>query len=530
MKQLITRITALIAMFIFVITPNVEAATDGTAELVIFHTNDLHARVNPEDDNGQTIGLAEMSAAIKAIEMKNSTSLWLDAGDTFHGMPQINISQGENMVTLLNATTLDAMVPGNHDYNYGAEQLKNFRKKLNAMILCANVVQSNSQKYIFKPYQIYKLSNNIKVGVFGLTTPETVYKSNPNNTVGIEFLDPIEQAKDMVEKMRSKCDVLIALTHIGIEEGSKITSDIIAKEVPGIDLIVDGHSHNALPDGLMVDDTLIVQTGWHGHKLGRVTISLNNHKITAKKAELLSAEDVSEIAPNPDPGVKKILKNIEQRNSKLLKEVVAHSDRGLASNQEVVRRQESELGNLAADSFRWKTGADIAVINGGGLRADLPSGDVRRGDVMSIFVFGNTVQVAKIKGSAIREMLEHSIYEYPASFAGFLSVSGMTYSFNPSKPVGHRVDEIRIGGKPLDEEKTYKIASLDFLFAGGDGYDMLKEAEVIVKYQTAEEIMSEYMGKIGMGDIKVGRIKIIKESEVPENTTKVKTEEKKEVA
>ena len=529
MKRLITRMTVLITIFIFVIMPNVEAE-DGTAELVIFHTNDLHARVSPKDDNGQTIGLAEMSAAIKAIELKNSTSLWLDAGDTFHGMPQINISQGENMVTLLNGTTLDAMVPGNHDYNYGAEQLKNFRKKLNAMILCSNVVQSKSQKYIFKPYQIYKLANNIKVGVFGLTTPETVYKTNPNNTSGLEFLDPIEQAQAMVEKMRSKCDVLVALTHIGIDENSEITSDMIAKKVPGIDLIIDGHSHNALPDGLMVDNTLIVQTGWHGHRLGRVTISLNDHKITAKKAELLTAEDVEKIAPKPDPGVKEILKNIEQHNAKLLKAVVAHTDRGLASNQEVVRRQESELGNLVADSFRWKTGADIAVTNGGGLRADLPSGDVKRGDIMSIFVFGNTVQVAKIKGNVIREMLEHSISEYPAAFGGFLSVSGMTYSFNPSKPVGHRVGEIRIGGKPLDEEKTYKMASLDFLFDGGDGYNMLKDAEVIVKYQTAEEIMSDYLGKVGMGNIKVGRIKILKETEVLEDTTEVKIEETKEAA
>ena len=515
MKRLLTRMTALLAVLVFAVLSNAEASS-GTAELVIFHTSDLHARVSSRDDNGQSIGLAEISAAIKATELINADTLWFDAGDTLHGTPRINVSQGENMVRLLNETTLDAMVPGNHDYNYGSERLSELSKKLDAPMLSSNAVQVNTHKYIFKPYQIYKMPNNIKVGVFGLTTPETIYKSNPNNTVGINFLNPIEQAQYMVRRLRSKCDVLVAVTHMGIDQSSKFRSDMIAKEAPGIDLIIDGHGNEVLPEGMVIGNTLIVRTGWHGYRLGRVTISLNDHKITSKKAELLTAKDVAAIAPAPDPKIKKALTVIDRRNAKLFNAVVAKSDRRMTCSPIIVRRQESELGNLAADAFRWKTGADIAAMNGGGLRTDLPAGDVRRIDIMSIFPFGNTVQVVEIKGKTIREMLEHSIAAYPTNFEGFLSVSGMTYSFNPTQPVGHRVQEVFIGGEPLGDNKTYTLASMDFLFSGGDGYDMFKNLEVVGKYENAEEVVADYLRQVGIGSVNVGRIKLIKKNGIPD--------------
>ena len=517
MQRILRGALSLLVVLMFVVSPKVEAAED-TAELVIFHTNDLHARVSSKDDGGRSIGLAEMSAAIKAVELKNHNTLWFDAGDTLHGTPRINISRGENMVKLLNETTLDAMIPGNHDYNYGSERLNELSKQLEVPILSANAVQVNTHKYIFKPYQIHKMPNNIKVGVFGLTTPETTYKANPNNTVGIDFLNPIEQAQYMVKRLRSKCDVLIAITHMGLEKSSEFTSEMIAKEAPGIDLIIDGHGQTILPKGMVVGDTLIVRTGWHGHKLGRVDISLNAHKITSKQAQLLDSEAVKALAPAPDVNVKKALDAIDRRNAKAFNAVVAHSDRRMSSAMVIVRRQESGLGDISADAFRWKTGADIAVMNGGGLRADLPAGDVRRIDVMSIFPFNNTVQVAEIKGRTVREMLEHSVSAYPAAFEGFLSVSGMTYSFNPAKPVGQRVSEIRIGNEPLVDDKTYTLATMDFLLNGGDGYAMLKNLEIISKYENADEVFGKYIRQVGIKNIELDRIKILKDEKISDES------------
>ena len=519
MRTLLTKTAALITMLIFVLTLKVNAAA-GTGELVIYHTNDMHARVTPDDDNGMSVGLAELAAVVKKTKATNPDTLWLDAGDTFHGMPMINISRGMNMVELVNAAGIDAMSPGNHDYNYGVDRLIELSKKLKVTVLSANTVKRGTNKYVFKPYKIYKLPNNIKVGVFGLTTPETAYKSNPKNTEKIEFLNPVEQSKLMIKKLRPKCDVIIAVMHMGVDASSKFTSERIANEAPGIDLIVDGHSHTVLPEGINIGDTLIVQTGWHEHMLGKVNISLKDHKITSKQAQLISKDDIQKMPMfnKQDKAVLDKLKELETRNEKLFNEVIAHSDRNLTSARLVVRRHEAELGNLCADAFRWRTGSDIAIINGGGMRSDLPAGDITRGAVMSIFPFGNTIQVAEIQGKAIREMLEHSVFAYPASFGGFLNVSGMTFSFDPTQPVGQRIKDIYIDKEKLDESKTYTITGNDFLFAGGDDYSMLNGLKIIGEYETCEGALVDYLNQVGMNDIEVGRIKLLKEVPIPDET------------
>lgn len=493
----------------------VGSVTCAAAELTIFHTNDMHSRIQTTDDGGQSIGLSEMAAAVKAVKSKNPATLWLDAGDTFHGMPMITLSRGENLVPLLNAAGLDAMTAGNHDFNYGSAQLEKLAKKLKFPLLDANVVRKSNGKPLFKPYKIFKL-NGIKVGVFGLSTPETAYKTNPANVTTVEFLNPVNVSREMIKTLRPKCDVLIAVMHMGLDASSEFTSERIARETDGIDLIVDGHSHTALADGLRIKDTLIVQTGCYEHFLGRATIDVENHKIVSKSAELLDADDVKAIARKPDKKILDELKIANDKANKLLDEIVAHSDREISSERLLVRRNESELGNLAADSFRWVAKSDIAIINGGGLRADLPAGDITRRDIMSIFPFGNTLRVAEIKGSAVRAMLEHSVEYYPASFGGFLDVSGLTFSYDPSKEPKHRVAKILIGGQPLDADKTYTIALADFQTAGGDNYTMLTNLKIVGELGTFEEILADYLNQVGMSGIEVGRIQRLVEVPVPD--------------
>ncbi len=499
----------LVALMIF------NSAICAASELIIFHTNDMHSRIQDTDDRGASEGLAEMAAAVKATKAKNPATLWLDAGDTFHGMPIITISKGESLVPLLNAAGVDAMTAGNHDFNYGSAQLEKLAKQLKFPLLDANVVRKKNGKLVFKPYKIFKL-NGIKVGVFGLSTPETAYKTNPANVKDIEFQNPVDVSKEMIKKLRPKCDVLIAVMHMGVDASSEFTSERIARETDGIDLIVDGHSHTVLPEGIRVKDTLIVQAGYYEHFLGKATIEVENHKIVSKKAQLLDADEIKAINPSPDKQILDTLKVVNEKAEKLLNEVVAHSDKALSSERLLVRRNESELGNLAADAFRWKAKSDIAICNGGGLRADLPAGDVKNRDIMSIFPFGNTLRVAEIKGSTVREMLEHSVEYYPASFGGFLDVSGLTFSYDPSKPGKHRVSNILVSGQPLDENKTYTIALADFQTAGGDDYTMLKDLKIVGEYGTFEEILTDYLNEVGMKGIEVGRIRRLVEVPVPD--------------
>lgn len=500
---------------IILILPKVSQAADGTAELIIFHTNDMHCRIVNTDDDGKSIGLAEMAATVKATKKKNPDTLWFDAGDTFHGMPRINISKGENLIPLLNLAGIDAFVPGNHDFNYGSDRLEWLAKKLKFPTLSANVVRKGTGETIFKSSKIFNLPNGITVGVFGLTTPETFYSTASKNTGTIEFLNPVETAREMIEELRPKCDVLICVMHMGVDENSEFTSRLIAEETSGIDLIVDGHSHTELPGGLTVGDTLIAQTGCYEHYLGEVKISLENHQIISKQAQLLSATDVKKIAPKPDEKIAKNISKLELNTKKYFDTVVAHSDRALTSNRFIVRRGESELGNLCADAFKWKANSDIAVTNGGTLRADLPEGAITRGDILAIFPFGNKLVKLEIDGKNIRAMLEHSVNYYPYPFGGFLTVSGIEFTFNPDKPTGQRVENIFVNDEPLDEDRIYTLATTDFTATGGDGYEMLKNTKKLDEFETIEEILADYLNKVGIKNIEIGRIKNLHDLPMP---------------
>ena len=481
------------------------AATVEAAELVILHTNDIHARVLNTDDGGKSMGLAEMVAAIKTLKSQNKNNLWLYEGDTFNGMPAINISKCENMLTLLNIAGLNAMTPGNHDFNYGIDGLLNLNKKAKFDIIAANVVYKDNDKLILTPYKIYNLSG-LKVGVFGLATPETAYKARPSFLSKVKFLNPYEVAKNMVKTLRPKCDVIIALTHLGVLESSEFNSVTLAKEVDGIDLIVDGHSHTLLPAGLTINDTLIVQTGAHAYNLGKTTIELDGKKITSIRAELLDADAVKKINPTPDKNITAAIKSYERANKKIFNQVVAKNEIDLPFDISLIRTQETELGDLVADAFRWRTGADIAVINSGGIRSGIPKGNVTYGDAIAIFPFGNQLQVVEIQGKLIREMLENGVSEYPDTAGKFLQVSGIRFEFLSKNHVGNRIGKIFVNNAPLDDNKLYTLAATDFMIEGGDGYDCLKKLLVIGKFGTLEEVLIEYLQEVGIKNIDTGRI------------------------
>lgn len=474
------------------------------AKFVIFHTNDMHARITATDDGGKSIGFAEMAAVVKAEPGK---TLWFDAGDTFHGLPDVNINRGETMVKLLNLSPVAAMAPGNHDFNYGWERMKKISRELKATVLSANIVKRDTDKNIFKPYKIFKV-DGIKVGVFGLTTPDTARLVNPMCVKQIEFTNPVEAARLMVQKLKPQCDVIIALTHLGVDDADEFTSKRVAKEVDGIDIIIDGHSHTELPEGIVINGTLIAQTGCYEHNLGKVEVELDGKKIISKSAKLLSKDDVKNLALAPDAKIAQTLADIKAENANYLNKVLTKSDRNLDWGKYTVRHDEMEIGNLVADAFRWKLKADIAVTNGGGIRAGLPSGNVTRGDVLKILPFDNQVVALEATGKIIHEMLEHAVDKYPYPAAKFLQVSGITFDFDPTQPAGQRISNIFVGDAALDESKTYSLAVTDFMAVGGDGYDMLKDLKIIksAKLNLYSDCLVEYLEKCGVGNVEVGRI------------------------
>jgi 5'-nucleotidase/UDP-sugar diphosphatase len=312
----------------------------------------------------------------------------------------------------------------------------------------------------------------------------------------------------MVEELEDKTDVIIALAHLGLDESSTLTSKALAQEVEGIDLIIDGHSHSMLEGGQLENNTLIVQTKNYGQNLGYVDIEILEGEVTGITARLLAAADTADVVPDPD--LQKIIEDIEAANAEVFNEVIATTGVYLDGVRENVRTKETNLGNLSADAARAATGADIAFVNGGGIREDIPVGDITKGKIAAIFPFGNTIEVKKITGADLKAMLEWSVSDYPAAKGAFLQVSGLEFTFDPAKEIGSKVVEILVGGEAFDEAKEYTVAINDFMSTGGDGYAMLADYDVLAIYGTYEEIIIDYLVANGTAGSEVsGRIKVM---------------------
>ena len=496
--SLVLVVLLILSSFSFVFAEDAE-----TVKITVIHTNDTHSRLIGTNTE---IGFAKIATLIKEAKEANPNTLVLDAGDTLHGMPIVNISKGENAIKVLEAAGYDYMTLGNHDFNYGKERLFELRDMSQVGMLSANIVDENGE-YIFTPYVIEEVGD-VKVGIYGLSTPDTVILTNPNNVVGLVFKDPIEVSKEMVEELEDKTDVIIALAHLGLDESSTLTSKALAQEVEGIDLIIDGHSHSMLEAGQLENNTLIVQTKNYGQNLGYVDIEILEGEVTGITARLLAAADTADVVPDPD--LQKTIEDIEAANAEVFNEVIATTDVYLDGVRENVRTKETNLGNLSADAARAATGADIAFVNGGGIREDIPVGDITKGKIAAIFPFGNTIEVKKITGADLKAMLEWSVSDYPAAKGAFLQVSGLEFSFDPAKEAGSKVVEILVGGEAFDEAKEYTVAINDFMSTGGDGYSMLADYDVLAIYGTYEEIIIDYLATNGTAGSEVsGRIKVM---------------------
>jgi len=488
----------------------VDATQNEIKTITIIHTNDTHSRVLDTDGG---LGFAKISTIIKEKKAENPNTLVLDAGDTLHGMPIINISKGENAVKILDAAGYDFMAPGNHDFNYGQERLLELKDMAKFKMLSANILDKDG-KNLFQSYEIVDM-DGIKVGIFGLATPETAYKTSPDNVKGITFADPIEVSKKMVKELKDKTDIIIALSHIGLDESSVVTSKKLAESVEGIDVIIDGHSHTVLESGLMVNNTLIAQTGQYDNNLGIVNIQVKDGVIVDKKAELFSSEAAA--STNLDPELTAFIDNLKKENEPIFAQVVAKTDIDLDGARENVRTKETNLGNLSADAVRAAAGADIGFVNGGNIRVSIPVGDITFGKVAELFPFGNTVQVKKITGEDLIKALEVSVSGYPATQGGFLQVSGLTFEFDPSQAAGSRIGEVLVDGKALNKAAEYTVAINDFLGIGGDGYEVFKTYPIYAEFGTYEEIFANYLNTNGTKGIDVsGRIAVVEESQTIE--------------
>ena len=516
------------------------ASKDGAVSIVF--TNDVHCAIDQQvdkDGNVTGIGYAGVAAyanAQKGLYGAGNVTL-VDAGDAIQGGPVGTLTKGAALVQIMNAVGYDYAIPGNHEFDYGMDQFNALVKQAGATYLSCNFTKLNadgSKANVFAPFAIeaYKdadvaaddADGVLKVAYVGISTPETLTKSSPANfqdaagnyiygfcqdETGEALYAAVQSAVD--EARAQGADYVVAVGHLGIEgTTSRWTSEAVIKHTAGIDALIDGHSHEAYDktvgsegaagaiqtlansDG---DKVVLVQTGTKLANVGNLVIDADEADGQDVTAQLVPASECKD----EDAAVKKVVDQVNGELADVLNKVVGKTDVALtivdADGVRQVRHHETNMGDLVADAYRAAVGADIALANGGGVRASIAAGDITNNDLLSVQPYGNELCLIEATGQEILDALEMGASNAPEEFGGFLQVSGLSYKIDASIPSSVKTDEngnfvsvdgerrvfdVKVGGQAIDATKTYKVASHGYmLLEGGDGLTMFKDNKVL---------------------------------------------------
>ena len=509
--------------------PTTEAATPTTAEsaeapvestkseekdTVILHTNDVHGRIVEEKG---VIGDAKLATVIEQERAKsNQTTLVVDAGDAFQGLPISNSTKGEARAEILNQMQYDAMAVGNHEFDFGLDEVKKYKEILKFPLLSSNTYVNGAR--LFEASTIVDKDKTVEGDEFvviGVTTPETATKTHPKNIKGVTFTDPISEVNKVIEEVQAKARAegkdykhYVVLAHLGVDTTTPVEwrgstlAEALSKN-PRLKgkrvTVIDGHSHT-VASTTYGDNVTYNQTGSYLHNVGKVIYK--SRQLLGNPTQIAAA-DAKKLPANPT--VEKLVKDIKQKyDAENAVEVVSNSPVELNGDRENVRVRETNLGNVVADSLYQygQTGfshpTDIAVTNGGGLRETIAKGKpITKGNVIAVLPFGNTISQIQVTGQQVLDMFEKSLgsilqvdkdgkkvldengQPLLEPSGGFLQVSGVKVYYDTNLPSGKRVLAIQVKNRTtgrydlLDLAKTYYLATNDFLAAGGDGYTML---------------------------------------------------------
>ena len=503
-------------------TNSITSAPKASAEkdLVLVHTNDVHGRIVEEKGRDKTtsvVGDAKLATVIENERAKkDQTTVVVDAGDAFQGLPISNSTKGEARAEILNKMNYDAMAVGNHEFDFGLDEAKKYKQILKFPLLSSNTYVNGAR--LFEASTIVDKDKNVKgdeVVVIGVTTPETATKTHPKNVQGVTFKDPIPEVLNVVKEIQAKAKATgddyktyVVLAHLGVDTTtpSEWRGSTLADELSKSPLlkgkrvvVIDGHSHT-VESKTYGDNVTYNQTGSYLNNIGKVTLKPNSLLGTPS---LIKASETTNVVPNAE--VKKLVDEIKAKyDAENAVVVVKNSPVELSGTRENVRVRETNLGNVVADSLYeygqtgFKNKADIAVTNGGGLRETIAKDKpITKGSVIAVLPFGNTISQISVTGKDVLAMFEKSLgsilqvdkdgktvldengQPLLEPSGGFLHVSGAKVYYDTNLPSGKRILRVEVKNHDtgaydkLDLAKTYYLTTNDFLAAGGDGYTML---------------------------------------------------------
>jgi 2',3'-cyclic-nucleotide 2'-phosphodiesterase (5'-nucleotidase family) len=443
------------------------ASAAASAEtLTILHINDLHGALQPARtvaDGTDEGGIARLATLVRAE--RTPATLFLAGGDLMQGTNLSNLFSGKPVIEALNLMGLDASAVGNHEFDNGLAAFRERAKEAAFPFLASNIDGDGP----WKP-GIVRTVGRLRVALFGLATPDTPVETHPLNVRGLAFRDAVAAARAAVAELRPRADLVVVLSHLGSDEDERL-----AAAVPGIDVIVGGHTHTKITQPVIVGSTLILQAYERGTVLGRLALTVEGGRVIAVDYRLLPI--TPELAE--DPQVAAVVERYRRRLDAKMAEVVGTALVDLEGTKESLRTRETNLGDVVADAMREAAGAEVALVNGGTIRAGIPAGPVTVGTLYNALPFDNWVISFAVTGAELRQALEIGLSRVETRDGGFPHVSGMTYTFNPSAPAGHRVVAVTVGGAPLDEHRRYVLATHDFLAAGGNGFTVFSGHEPV---------------------------------------------------
>ena len=408
------RITVII-LFILFSTPS--GAGGQTIRLKILHINDLHGHILPEKIGKFPAGGAACLAGLINQERAANPegTVLLSAGDMFQGTPISNVFRGRPVIEIMNYLKFDAMALGNHEFDWGTYTLRNIMKLCSCPVLGANITAPGGKLIDGTSDYILLERKGLKIAVIGIITPETAVTTKPDNVKGLTFAEPESALPKLVRETRGRgAAIVVVLSHCGLERDRKIASS-----VPGIDLIVGGHSHTAIETPCRIGDTVIVQAGWGGMYLGVLDIEYD--KKARKITSYTEKDELRAVAAGPDrPFDAQVAKMIEYYENQIREEfsqIVGESAVDLTRSY----ISESNIGNVICDAIRESTSARIAFQNSGGIRSDIPVGQITLGQVFIALPFDNQLISMDLTGRQIADVLE----ENAAGQFGILQVSGL---------------------------------------------------------------------------------------------------------
>lgn len=503
-------------------------AGDMDGKLVVLHTNDIHGYYGTTET---AVGIAGVAALKDYYEEQGADVLLLDAGDFSQGTTLVNHENGLKAVEYLTAADYDAVSLGNHEFDFGFDALLDMVAVLGAAnipVLDANVLEKGTTSPYFGDQAVFEL-DGIKVGVFGLDTAEAQTKASPSSVAALNFLDKQDMfdcAQTQVEKLKAEgCDYIIALTHLGVdEESAGRRSTELAEAVTGIDLIVDGHSHTAMDGGQMVGDTMIVSTGSYLENVGTVIVD----KVTGEEtAKLISAADYAANYGMYDETLVAMVAADQAEVDEYYAGVFATTEVDLNGEKDPgVRTEETNLGDFTADAYLYAgrkyaeeqnldISVDVAISNGGGIRASVPKGEISMNTLYTVFPYGNTLALVTITGEQLLEVLEASTFSTPTAIGGFPQIAGAEFTVNtaveyvngaqypdstyyaPANP-GSRVTITSIGGKAFDPKANYTVVVNSFQAEGGDTYYVLTQGSYMQDTGVVDaEALIDYVNSLG---------------------------------